>query len=105
MFPCLAWQVTDFDYEATREESQSNPWGSGDQVCDSSFCAFHPTFIHQVLRDLATDFNLTAREAIALMGTHAVAPQVHLLPRRSSPDQGPPLPPPPGQGLAKILTL
>ena len=25
--------VTDFDYEGTRQESHSNPWGTGDQAC------------------------------------------------------------------------
>ena len=27
-------KVTDFDYEGTRQESHSNPWGTGDQVFD-----------------------------------------------------------------------
>ena len=25
-------KVTDFDYEGTRQESHSNPWGTGDQA-------------------------------------------------------------------------
>ena len=25
-------EVTDFDYEGTRKESHSNPWGTGDQA-------------------------------------------------------------------------
>jgi len=54
-------KVTEFDYEGTRQESHSNPWGTGDQV----------------LRDLKEDFNLTARESIALMATHSIAPQDH----------------------------
>ena len=28
----LVAEVTDFDYEGTREESHSNPWGTGDQA-------------------------------------------------------------------------
>ena len=48
----------------------------------SSQSSFHKVAIMildcQVLRDLKEDFNLTARESIALMATHAIAPQVGL---------------------------
>merc|ERR550519_318543 len=52
---------TDLPYESTFTEKHSNPWGSGDQV----------------LKDLKEDFGFTAKESIALMATHAVAPQDH----------------------------
>jgi hypothetical protein len=52
---------TDFPFEATNEESHSNPHGKASAV----------------LEDLKRDFGLTARQSIALMATHAMATHSH----------------------------
>ena len=52
---------TDFPFEATNKESHSNPFGQGDWV----------------LKDLKRDFGMPARQSIALMAVHAIAPEKH----------------------------
>ena len=51
----LKW--TPYDFEATRKERHSNTYGTGKQVID----------------DLKRDFNLTAKESIALFALHGLA--------------------------------
>ena len=53
--------TTDFPFEATNKESHSNPFGQGDWV----------------LKDLKRDFGMPARQSIALMAVHAIAPAKH----------------------------
>merc|ERR1711899_427078 len=50
---------TKFPFEATSEESHSNPFGEGKQV----------------LEDLKRDFGLSARHSIALMAVHGIMPR------------------------------
>ena len=47
---------TPYDFEATEEEVHSNPHGTGIQV----------------VKDLKKDFNLTARETLAVFATHGL---------------------------------
>ena len=53
--------ATDFPFEATNQESHSNPFGQGSSV----------------LKDLKRDFDMPARQSIALMAVHAMPPLVH----------------------------
>merc|ERR1712055_108600 len=53
--------ATDFPFEATNKESHSNPFGQGDSV----------------LKDLKRDFDMPARQSIALMAVHGMPPLVH----------------------------
>ena len=53
--------ATEFPFEATNKESHSNPFGQGDWV----------------LKDLKRDFDMPARQSIALMSVHALPPGVH----------------------------
>ena len=53
--------MTDFLFEATNKESHSNPFGQGDWV----------------LKDLKRDFEMPARQSIALMAVHGIAPEKH----------------------------
>ena len=53
--------ATDLPFEATNKESHSNPFGQGDWV----------------LKDLKRDFGMPARQSIALMAVHAIAPEKH----------------------------
>merc|ERR1719209_2197485 len=53
--------ATDFPFEATNQESHSNPFGQGDWV----------------LKDLKRDFGMPARQSIALMAAHGMPPQKH----------------------------
>ena len=53
--------ATDFLFEATNNESHSNPFGQGDSV----------------LKDLKRDFDMPARQSIALMAVHGMPPLVH----------------------------
>ena len=52
---------TDLPFEATNKESHSNPFGQGDWV----------------LKDLKRDFGMPARQSIALMAVHGIAPEKH----------------------------
>ena len=53
--------TTDLPFEATNKESHSNPFGQGDWV----------------LKDLKRDFGMSARQSIALMAVHGIAPEKH----------------------------
>jgi hypothetical protein len=53
--------TTDLPFEATNKESHSNPFGQGDWV----------------LKDLKRDFGMPARQSIALMAVHGIAPEKH----------------------------
>merc|ERR1711899_316653 len=53
--------ATEFPFEATNQESHSNPFGQGSSV----------------LKDLKRDFDMPARQSIALMAVHAMPPLVH----------------------------
>ena len=53
--------TADFPFEATDKESHSNPFGQGDWV----------------LKDLKRDFGMPARQSIALMAVHGIAPEKH----------------------------
>jgi len=53
--------TTDYPYEATNKESHSNPFGQGDWV----------------LKDLKRDFDMPARQSIALMAVHGLPPTKH----------------------------
>merc|ERR1712130_473582 len=53
--------TTEFPFEATNQESHSNPFGQGDWV----------------LKDLKRDFEMPARQSIALMAVHSIAPEKH----------------------------
>merc|ERR1719222_1031098 len=53
--------ATDLPFEATNKESHSNPFGQGDWV----------------LKDLKRDFGMPARQSIALMAVHGIAPEKH----------------------------
>ena len=57
----LSAATTDFPFEATNKESHSNPFGQGDWV----------------LKDLKRDFEMPARQSIALMAVHSIAPEKH----------------------------
>jgi len=57
----LSAATTDFAFEATNKESHSNPFGQGDWV----------------LKDLKRDFEMPARQSIALMAVHSIAPEKH----------------------------